>query len=79
MRELELLAESFNLFNHSNVTSLETVGYIIGAGTPSGGLPTLTFLTGLKDGQIEFGKPLTVNATNSYYPRELQFGILFRF
>ncbi len=27
MRQLELLAESFNLFNHQNVTELETTGY----------------------------------------------------
>ena len=33
MRELELLAESFNLFNHQNVTRLETVGYYIAPGT----------------------------------------------
>ena len=29
MRQLELLAESFNLFNHQNVTELETTGYYI--------------------------------------------------
>ena len=33
-RELELLAESFNLFNHQNVTELETTGYTIEAGSP---------------------------------------------
>ena len=27
MRQLELLAESFNLFNHQNVTEVETTGY----------------------------------------------------
>ena len=32
MRELELLAESFNLFNHQNVTQLETIGYYIAPG-----------------------------------------------
>ncbi len=79
MRHLELLAQSFNLFNHSNVTELETVGYAIGAGSPAGGLPTLTFLTGLKDGQTEFGQPLAINATNYYRPRTVQFGIIFRF
>ncbi len=46
-RELELLAESFNLFNHQNVTLLETTGYILERGSPSGELPTLNFLTGL--------------------------------
>src|SRR6476661_7271118 len=41
MRQLELLAESFNLFNHQNVTELETVGYTIGSGNSHGSLPTM--------------------------------------
>ena len=48
MRQLELLAESFNLFNHQNVTELETTGYSIESGSVNGGMPTLNFLTGLK-------------------------------
>ena len=32
MRQLELLAESFNLFNHQNVTELETTGYYLESG-----------------------------------------------
>ncbi len=79
MRQLELLAESFNLFNHQNVTQLETVGYYISPGSASGSLPTLNFLTGLKTGQTEFGKPLDVNATNFYRPREFDFGLRVRF
>lgn len=79
MRQLELLAESFNLFNHQNVTELETVGYSIESGSVDGGLPTLNFLTGLKTGQTEFGQPLNVNATNFYRPRQLQFGMRMRF
>jgi hypothetical protein len=79
MRRLELLAESFNLFNHQNVTELETVGYFIGSGSVNGGLPTLNFLTGLKTGQTEFGQPLNVNATDFYRPRQIQLGIRLRF
>lgn len=79
MRQLELLAESFNLFNHQNVTELETVGYSIESGSTDGGLPTLNFMTGLKTGQTEFGQPLNVNATNFYRPRQLQFGMRLRF
>jgi hypothetical protein len=79
MRQLELLAESFNLFNHQNVTQLETVGYSIESGSVNGSLPTLNFLTGLKTGQTEFGKPLNVNATDFYRPRQIQFGIRMRF
>ena len=79
MRQIELLAESFNLFNHQNVTELETVGYTIGSGNSHGSLPTLNFLTGLKTGQTEFGKPLTVNATDNYRERQIQVGARLRF
>jgi hypothetical protein len=79
MRELELMAQSFNLFNHQNVTRLETVGYTISPGGATGSLPTLNFLTGLKSGQTEFGKPLDVNAVDSYRPREFDFGLRVRF
>lgn len=79
MRQLELMAESFNLFNHQNVTELETTGYFIGSGNTSGSLPTLNFLTGLKAGQTEFGKPLNINATDFYRERQIQFGARLRF
>ena len=91
MRELELLVESFNLFNHQNVTELETTGYTIESGTPPsasgtpGGLPTLNFLTGLKINPKTglatpaFGQPLNVNATNFYRERQFQLGVRMRF
>ncbi|MDE3061721.1 MAG: hypothetical protein KGJ51_01560, partial [Acidobacteriota bacterium] len=79
MRQLELLAETFNLFNHQNVTELETVGYTIRSGTASGELPSLNYLTGLKTGQTEFGQPLNINATNFYRERQIQFGMRMRF
>jgi len=78
-RQLELLAESFNLFNHQNVTELETTGYSIESGSINGSFPTLNFLTGLKTGQTEFGQPLNINATDSYRERQLQFGVRMRF
>ncbi len=79
MRKLELLAESFNLFNHQNVTELETTGYYLESGTPSGTLPSLNFLTGLKANTTAFGQPLNVNATNFYGERQIQFGLRIRF
>ena len=79
MRQLELLVESFNLFNHQNVTELETTGYYLGPGNPSGGLPTLNFLTGLKANTTAFGQPLNVNATNFYRERQIQLGVRMRF
>jgi hypothetical protein len=79
MRQLELLAESFNLFNHQNVTELETTGYYIESGSLTGGFPTLNFLTGLKVNTTAFGQPLNVNATNFYRERQLQVGLRMRF
>jgi hypothetical protein len=78
-RKLELMAESFNLFNHQNVTELETTGYYIEPGSATGAFPTLNFLTGLKANTTAFGQPLNINATNFYRERQMQFGMRFRF
>jgi hypothetical protein len=79
MRQLELLAESFNLFNHQNVTELETTGYYLESGSLDGALPTLNFLTGLKANTTAFGQPRNVNATNFYRERQIQMGLRIRF
>jgi hypothetical protein len=79
MRRLELLAESFNFFNHQNVTELETVGYYLEPGSFSGTLPTLTFMTGLKANTTAFGQPLNINATNFFRERQIQVGLRMRF
>jgi hypothetical protein len=88
MRQLELLAESFNLFNHQNVTELETTGYSIASGSVTS-LPTLNFLAGpmtspttgliTKANTTAFGQPLNINATNFYRERQIQFGLRLRF
>jgi hypothetical protein len=80
-RQLEILAESFNLFNHQNVTEIETTGYTIDSGSPN---PTLNFLTGLKTSSTTgvipgFGQPLDINATNFYRERQIQLGLRMRF
>jgi hypothetical protein len=88
MRQLELMAESFNLLNHQNVTELETTGYYLEPGDSSGGLPTLNFMTGpftetngtiLHSTSTAFGQPLNVNAANFYRERQFQFGLRIRF
>jgi len=79
MRQLELLVESFNLFNHQNVTELETTGYSLESGSINGGNPTLHFLNGLKANSTAFGQPLNVNATSFYSQREVQAGLRLRF
>jgi hypothetical protein len=79
LRQLELLAETFNLFNHQNVTELETVGYTIQSGSLNGAFPTLNFLTGLKPNTTAFGQPLNINSTNFYRERQIQLGLRVRF
>ncbi|HEY1649954.1 MAG TPA: carboxypeptidase regulatory-like domain-containing protein [Terracidiphilus sp.] len=78
MRDLQLLAESFNLFNHQNVTELETTGYYLEPGSLSS-LPTLNFLTGLKANTTAFGQPLNINATDFYRERQIELGLRMRF
>jgi hypothetical protein len=88
LRQLELLAESFNLFNHQYVTELETTGYYVGSGSASS-LPTLNFLAGpmtnpttgavSNANTTAFGQPLNINATNFYRERQIQFGLRLRF
>jgi len=78
-RQLELMIESFNLFNHQNVTGVETMGYSMESGTINGGRPQLNFRSGLQAGSIAFGQPLNVNATNYYRERQIEFGVRMRF
>jgi hypothetical protein len=93
-RQLEVLVESFNLFNHQNVTELETTGYSIESGGTSGTLPTLCYLTINTNGYAScgtatlsgtgtpiaaFGQSLNVNATNFYRERQIQIGVRMRF
>jgi len=94
MRQLELMAETFNLFNHQNVTQIETTGYSIENSGASGVLPTLCFLTMNTNGYAgcgtttasgtgaplpAFGQPLNINATDFYRERQIEFGVRMKF
>jgi hypothetical protein len=79
MRQLEMLGETFNLFNHRNVTAIETTGYSIDGGGLNGSFPTLTYLTGLKANSTAFGQPLNSNSTSYYRERQFQVGLRMRF
>ncbi len=69
MRELEILAESFNLFNHQNVTELETNGYSIQSGGTSGTDPTLCYLTiNTTTGNAGCGSTTTLSGTGTPLP-----------
>jgi hypothetical protein len=78
MRDLELMAESFNLFNHENVTELETTGYYLEPGSETLP-PTLNFLTGLKANTTAFGQPFSINGSDLFRERQIQFGMRMRF
>ena len=78
MREVELMAESFNLFNHQNVTEIETTGYYLEPGSETS-LPTLNYLTGLKANTTAFGQPLSINGSDFLRERQIQFGLRLRF
>jgi Carboxypeptidase regulatory-like domain len=94
MRQLEILAETFNLFNHQNVTQIETTGYSIENSGASGILPTLCYLTMNTSGYAScgtatttgtgtplpaFGQPLNINATDFYRERQIDFGLRLKF
>jgi hypothetical protein len=94
MRQLEILAESFNLLNHQNVTQLETNGYTIENSGSSGTFPTLCYLTintagsasfgatttiGSRTPIPAFGQPLNINATDFYRERQIELGLRMRF
>jgi hypothetical protein len=82
MHALELMVESFNLFNHRNTTQIETTGYEI-ENSSTGSMPTLTYLTQGTTGTAAtlpaFGQPRNVNGTNFYRERQIQLGARFRF
>ena len=93
-RQLELIAETFNLFNHQNVTGLETTGYSIENSGALGTRPTLCYLTINTAGSAScgtttitgsgtpiaaFGQPLNINATDFYRERQIEIGVRMRF
>jgi hypothetical protein len=76
--KMEFLAESFNLLNHQNVTSVNTTAYTV-ASTVVGGKPTantLTFTTQVPS----FGATTGTNTSGfSYAPRQIQMGARVQF
>jgi hypothetical protein len=71
--ELEIIAETFNLENHTNVTSIDTTGYAITGASSLYTLPKLTWQDGGTTGTgSEFGSILNGNNTNLYHDRQIQ-------
>jgi hypothetical protein len=79
---LEVLGEGFNLFNHVNVTTVNTTGYIVsttGTITNANGTvpcstasPCLTYNT-------PFGTVSNANSNFAYSSRQIQIGVRFKF
>jgi hypothetical protein len=69
--KIELLAESFNIANHQNVTAVGTNAYTYAAGASAGsGILTINPL---------FGVPSNANSTNNYSVRQIQLGARVQF
>ena len=79
----EFSSEVFNVFNHQNVTSINSTAYYIGTAatttvTTSGqtitaGTKTLTYNTGA------YGLPTNANSNYAYSPRQVQLGVKVKF
>ncbi len=78
--ELEVMAESFNLLNHTNVTSIDTTGYEITGATSVNSLPKLTWQDGGTTGTgAEFGSVTNANNTSLYHNRQVQLAFRLHF
>jgi len=74
---LELLGEAFNLFNHMNVTSVNSTAYSIGS---TGTLTYQAFNPGAgKSNQSGFGAITNADSTFVYSQREIQLGLKLDF
>ncbi len=82
--KLELLAESFNILNHQNVTGINSTGYFLGNTTNASRAVTgntLTFNTSsANSAQPLFGAITSTNSSGfTYTPRQLQLAIRAQF
>jgi hypothetical protein len=75
---LEVVGEVFNVLNHQNATSIDTVGYIMDGATTPGGNGRLTFLSGA-NGTARFGTITNSNSTTLYRERQIQLALRLRF
>jgi hypothetical protein len=75
---LELIGEVFNVLNHQNATSIDTVGYSISNTKTYNDTAHLTFLSGA-NGQPRFGTITNSNSTTLYRERQFQFAMRLHF
>uniref|UniRef100_A0A7V5CT43 TonB-dependent transporter Oar-like beta-barrel domain-containing protein n=1 Tax=Acidobacterium capsulatum TaxID=33075 RepID=A0A7V5CT43_9BACT len=70
-KALEFGADVSNFMNHSNVTHLETVGYVLSGEKSSTGAGKLTYLSGA-NGHSQFGVVTTRNNNSTYRDRQIE-------
>jgi hypothetical protein len=73
---VEMMADVFNLANHTNVTGVSTTGYSVGTSAAACGgstSPCLNF------NSSTFGVPNSANSNFIYSPRQLQLGVRVKF
>ncbi|WP_158748594.1 TonB-dependent receptor [Acidobacterium sp. S8] len=79
---LQLIAECFNVFNHENTTSVNTLGYTFGSSTPAvsakGYTGPQTYTTPLTYNP-SFASVTNVNSNYAYSPRQVQVAVRFEF
>jgi len=74
----ELQGEAFNVLNHQNVTSIETIGYLIDNDSSYARAAHLTYLGG-GNSSASFGSVTNSNSTSLYRQRQIQAGCKFVF
>lgn len=77
---LELMAEGYNITNHSNVTSLDTLGYTACSTPLTQGCPSQsTAATPYLEFNPTYGTVTNANSNSVYTPREMQLAVRLKF
>ncbi len=74
----EILGEAFNVLNHQNVTSIDTIGYTIDNDASYTDTAHLTYRAGTA-GTSAFGSVTNANSTSLYRQRQIQVGCRLAF
>ena len=76
---LQLLGECFNVFNHENYTSVNSVGYDFGSGTSATAANGTTTYTTPLTYAPSFGTYNNANSNYAYSPRQVQLALRLEF
>ena len=79
---LEILGEGFNLFNHVNVTTVNTTGYIVsttGTITNANGTVPCSAASPCLNFNAPFGTVSNANSNFAYTSRQIQIGVRLKF